>query len=783
MVEAGEIWEEVADIADESVDTEHELIQAYGEFQDKLDEIVAAQGDLNFVMSATDKTTDEYSDAISNLESVCGFAINSEEDLAMAQLFLASQMDTATMSSATLLNYLMGISGSTFNAGTWEAELAALAASGNSAAICMQNLIANIKAVDGARINYANGVFSVSGLGSAAIRRSGSSGGGRSSGGGSGSSGSGNEMSEIEKMLDLMEQIQDIRKHQMDMIATTRDYYENQGYFTTAIKYYEDERDALEENTKVIEENIKKIEAILPAKQKEVAAMSTSDKAYEQAAKDLEALQKAHQDYSLELLENKNSIAEFNDSIKDMQNEIRDAEIELRETILEAIEDREELNKRMLQGRIDVENEILDVITKRYEKERDLAIKTAEAKIEALEAESEALDEALQKRKEAAEQEDKQLKLAQLQAQLARISADPTRRKEELELRKEIQELRDEMAWDLAEQEVEAQQESIDQQITSLEDYIEQVEQYYEDLFEHPQKLLEEVKTIMAKTDEEILEFLKKNNEDYANSTEAMQQDMVNGWNEMLMDMHGNIKTYWDEVEQIIAGGDDAIIEFLKQNSADYKAAGKLQAEAYVDEWKTQLSDLKKAYEDFYTEVKNMNYEIVKPSTGSSNSGGSGNRGSSSKTRFKLVINGNYTIPGFTSYDDALKYFKDNYQSTDSYDITHYARGGLANFTGPAWLDGTPSAPERILSPYQTKLFEDMIATLHQIKVTVPSLPTGIWDGATNNNQAITFGDIILNVDQLAEDADYTMIVERLMEEINERMIRGMAVGGIRITR
>jgi hypothetical protein len=29
---------------------------------------------------------------------------------------------------------------------------------------------------------------------------------------------------------------------------------------------------------------------------------------------------------------------------------------------------------------------------------------------------------------------------------------------------------------------------------------------------------------------------------------------------------------------------------------------------------------------------------------------------------------------------------------------TQYATGGLANFTGPAWLDGTPSRPEYVLN-------------------------------------------------------------------------------------
>ena len=43
-----------------------------------------------------------------------------------------------------------------------------------------------------------------------------------------------------------------------------------------------------------------------------------------------------------------------------------------------------------------------------------------------------------------------------------------------------------------------------------------------------------------------------------------------------------------------------------------------------------------------------------------------------------------------------------------------FKQGGLANFTGLAWLDGTKSAPERVLSPHQTKLFESMVSSLER---------------------------------------------------------------------
>lgn len=64
-------------------------------------------------------------------------------------------------------------------------------------------------------------------------------------------------------------------------------------------------------------------------------------------------------------------------------------EIELRELVRDAILDREALARRMLEGTIDVENEIIDVLSRRYEKERDQILDLAEAKRDALNEELE----------------------------------------------------------------------------------------------------------------------------------------------------------------------------------------------------------------------------------------------------------------------------------------------------------------------------------------------------------------------------------------------------------
>ena len=134
---------------------------------------------------------------------------------------------------------------------------------------------------------------------------------------------------------------------------------------------------------------------------------------------DLEALQKQHQEYSQELMQNKIDIEELNDAIKEQQDAIRDMEIELRDLINQAIEDREDLEERMLEGTIEVENAILEILTKRYEEERDQILELADLRREALEAEMDKIDELLEERKKLAEEEDREEEIAKLEEQIA----------------------------------------------------------------------------------------------------------------------------------------------------------------------------------------------------------------------------------------------------------------------------------------------------------------------------------------------------------------------------
>lgn len=88
-----------------------------------------------------------------------------------------------------------------------------------------------------------------------------------------------------------------------------------------------------------------------------------------------------------------------------------------------------------------------------------------------------------------------------------------------------------------------------------------------------------------------------------------------------------------------------------------------------------------------------------------------------------------------------------------------YKTGGLADFTGPAWLDGTKSHPELVLNQKDTQNFI-------QLKDILASLMTGPQT-STENNGDITY-DIDINVESIGSDYDVEQVANKIKSLINE---------------
>ena len=128
------------------------------------------------------------------------------------------------------------------------------------------------------------------------------------------------------------------------------------------------------------------------------------------------------------------------------------------------------------------------------------------------------------------------------------------------------------------------------------------------------------------------------------------------------------------------------------------------------------------------------------------------------KYRIVLSFNSDNFIKGYEkvhgkgSYKNDLKIARNK-----KYKPYEYATGGLANYTGPAWLDGTPSKPELVLNAQDTKNFIALKDVL--------SKALGSTNSVENTYGNATY-EININVDHLNNDYDVDKVVERVKKKI-----------------
>jgi hypothetical protein len=87
-----------------------------------------------------------------------------------------------------------------------------------------------------------------------------------------------------------------------------------------------------------------------------------------------------------------------------------------------------------------------------------------------------------------------------------------------------------------------------------------------------------------------------------------------------------------------------------------------------------------------------------------------------------------------------------------------YKTGGLADFTGPAWLDGTKAKPEYVLNAAQTERFFTLVDVLDSLK--------SFGGNKSNQISGDNIVDIDINIDTVKEEADVDMLAEKVQRAI-----------------
>ncbi len=91
--------------------------------------------------------------------------------------------------------------------------------------------------------------------------------------------------------------------------------------------------------------------------------------------------------------------------------------------------------------------------------------------------------------------------------------------------------------------------------------------------------------------------------------------------------------------------------------------------------------------------------------------------------------------------------------------VSMYATGGLADFTGPAWLDGTKSRPELVLNARDTENFI-------QLKDILGNLLRGNMLNASTNS-GDNYYEVHIEVDKLESDYDVEQVADKVKRMIN----------------
>lgn len=92
-----------------------------------------------------------------------------------------------------------------------------------------------------------------------------------------------------------------------------------------------------------------------------------------------------------------------------------------------------------------------------------------------------------------------------------------------------------------------------------------------------------------------------------------------------------------------------------------------------------------------------------------------------------------------------------------------YAEGGLVDYTGPAWVDGSTSRPEAFLSAADT----ERIGNAAKILSNLPILNNyDATERAINNSIGDTNIEINLNIDRIESEVDVEEMVQRVKDEI-----------------
>lgn len=473
----------------------------------------------------------------------------------------------------------------------------------------------------------------------------------------------------------------------------------------------------------------------------------------------------------------KEDIDNLVEAYQKQRDELRSTEKELSKYAQEVKKVREEL----VEMQIEIENELVDAV-----KNREQILHNARQK--ALDDEISMIEKAVEARNKAREKEDQGKELYKAQEALRRATLDSSG-KNNAQLLQLQQDLEDKQL-EIADKRFE---EDMDDRKQWLQDTKDAETETYEYRLETMTWYWEQVQEIQAAGTEEMMKTLMTWNEQYRQTSETQQKEMARKWQET-MDAMKAATDFGAELGELT----DGIVDVTREvENMDIKV------QALPGTWK-KATDAANAYADAarkaarYSRLKGTGGNGSDDSDNDTSNGGTekqtlalledtaGDNGRAckmGKKGEKIEFNDLTVYPnkwnGQDAYKDTKGYYwplsafgpfptKGKYSKYPELEPTYkntvlrpYATGGVVDYTGPAWVDGTKTKPEAFLSAYQTE----------QIGALAKALDASTINNATTNS-TVTFGSINFNVASMSSAADGRKALDIFVQGANDMMAK-----------
>jgi hypothetical protein len=617
--------------------------------------------------------------------------------------------------------------------------------------------------------------------------------GGTPSGGGGGGGGGGK--SAVDKFLENLKHQLETLDHEMKMLQTKSSALKDAGFLTLYGESLEDMNKVLNRRIKLLKEQREKIIA-------EMAKVKEGSDDWYKLRSQLYSTEEALEEANAEIDKNTRAMEENQMAILKTRTDLQD-------TVLDILKEEEQSRRQKLAGAVELQNQVLNAIRQRYQKEWELIKQDVEKKKQALQEEITLIDARLQARKDAQDEADKYEELAELKRQYGLLSMDSSRSKEANELRAKIQEKEQELGWAKADAQANAQKEVLNQQMSAYDQYLSDGEQMLNAWLEDANNFADEVSRVMALSQDELIKWLSKNVSDFANSLADVQTQMIDTWTDTWKQMEGVVDGYWTQQAAVEAAlqDEETFITFLKSSSryqnlspeareslelsfrkmfhdnqnaeATEKPEGQGQEEEEEKHPQTKPQEHQWTKEEIEAAVKKEEEERQKRLKEKEGDDTTEPKGKIMPVGKKVQLLEKKGLIVRAAGDEKL---------IDDEHITRAATGGLVDYTGLAWLDGTFDKPERVLSQHQTELFDSLVSSLESndlgqilssyqntmARMGYAGINPYITNVDTDGGTSSSIGDVYVTINEatLKSDADYEEVAERVGEHFARALER-----------